>query len=124
MSADDIHISVLTQYLAGQSRPGERQFAFAYEITIANRGTTAAQLLSRHWIIVDGHDHTQEVRGAGVVGEQPRIAPGQSYRYTSGVVLATEHGTMTGSYRMRDDAGMEFDAAIPLFLLAVPGRVH
>lgn len=124
MTANDIHISVRTRYLPGQSRPGERQFAFAYEITIANRGSAAAQLLSRHWIIADARDQTQEVRGPGVVGEQPHIAPGQSYRYTSGVVLGTEHGTMTGSYRMRDDAGVEFDAATPLFLLAVPGTVH
>jgi ApaG protein len=124
MNPSDIHITVRTQYLPEQSKPAQRQFAFAYEITIANLGTTAAQLISRHWVIVDAYDKTQEVRGVGVVGEQPRIEPGQSYRYTSGVVLGTEHGTMTGSYRMQDSAGAEFDAAIPLFALAVPGTIH
>lgn len=124
MNAHDLRISVRTRYLPGQSQPAQRQFAFAYEITIANRGTVPVQLLARHWIIADAHDQTREVRGLGVVGEQPRIESGQSYRYTSGVVLGTEHGTMTGSYRMRGDRDGEFDAAIPLFVLAVPGRVH
>ncbi|MBI2784198.1 MAG: Co2+/Mg2+ efflux protein ApaG [Porticoccaceae bacterium] len=124
MSSSDIHIAVRTRYLPEQSKPAERQFAFAYEITIANVGTEPAQLLARHWIIVDAHDKTKEVRGAGVVGEQPRIEPGQAYRYTSGVVLGTEHGTMTGSYRMLDSTGAEFDAVIPLFVLAVPGTMH
>ena len=124
MSSSDIHIAVRTQYLPEQSKPAQRQFAFAYEITIANLGTTSAQLIARHWVIVDAHDRTQEVRGVGVVGEQPRIEPGQAYRYTSGVVLGTEHGTMTGSYRMLDSTGAEFDAVIPLFVLAVPGTMH
>lgn len=124
MNPDDIHIAVRTQYLREQSKPAQRQFAFAYEITITNRGITSVQLIARHWVIVDAHDKTQEVRGVGVVGEQPRIEPGRSYRYTSGVVLGTEHGTMTGSYRMRDSTGAEFDAAIPLFVLAVPGTIH
>jgi ApaG protein len=124
MSAHDINISVRTRYLPGQSQPGQRRFAFAYEITIANRGTATVQLIARHWVIVDAHDQTQEVRGLGVMGEQPRIEPEQSYRYTSGVVLGTGHGTMTGSYRMRGDGGAEFDATVPLFLLAAPGTVH
>jgi len=124
MNPSDIHIAVRTQYLPEQSKPAQRQFGFAYEVTITNRGTTSAQLIARHWVIVDAHDKTQEVRGVGVVGEQPRIESGQSYRYTSGVVLGTEHGTMTGSYRMRDSTGAEFDAAIPLFVLAVPGTIH
>ena len=124
MNPSDIHIAVRTQYLREQSQPALRQFAFACAITIANLGATPAQLISRHWVIVDAHDKTQEVRGVGVVGEQPRIEPGESYRYTSGVVLGTGHGTMTGSYRMRDSSGAEFDAAIPLFVLAVPGTIH
>lgn len=124
MNPSDIHIAVRTQYLREQSKPAQRQFAFAYEITITNRGITSAQLIARRWVIVDAHDKTQEVRGVGVVGEQPRIEPGRSYRYTSGVVLSTEHGTMTGCYRMRDSTGAEFDAAIPLFVLAIPGTIH
>jgi ApaG protein len=124
MNSSDIHIAVRTRYLREHSKPAERQFAFAYEITIANVGTEPAQLIARHWIIVDAHDKTQEVRGAGVVGEQPWIEPGQSFRYTSGVVLGTEHGTMTGSYRLRDSTGVELDAVIPLFVLAVPGTMH
>jgi ApaG protein len=124
MNSSDIHIAVKTQYLPEQSTPAQCQFAFAYQITIANLGTVPAQLIARHWIIVDAHDKTQEVRGIGVVGEQPRIEPGQSYRYTSGVMLGTEHGTMTGSYRMLDNTGSEFDAVIPLFALAVPGTIH
>ncbi|MBK6960560.1 MAG: Co2+/Mg2+ efflux protein ApaG [Gammaproteobacteria bacterium] len=124
MNSSDIHIAVRTRYLPEQSKPAVRQFAFAYEITIANVGTEPAQLIARHWIIVDAHDKTQEVRGAGVVGEQPWIEPGQSFRYTSGVVLSTEHGTMTGSYRLRDSTGVELDAVIPLFVLAVPGTMH
>jgi len=124
MNSSDIHIAVQTRYLPEQSKPAVRQFAFAYEITIANVGTEPAQLIARHWIIVDAHDKTQEVRGAGVVGEQPWIEPGQSFRYTSGVVLSTEHGTMTGSYRLRDSTGVELDAVIPLFVLAVPGTMH
>ena len=124
MNSSDIHIAVKTQYLPEQSKPAQRQFAFAYQITIANLGPESAQLMARHWVIADAHDKTQEVRGIGVVGEQPCIEPGQSYRYTSGVMLGTEHGTMTGSYQMQDSAGAEFDAIIPLFVLAVPGTMH
>lgn len=124
MNPSDIHIAVRTQYLPEQSKPAARQFGFAYEITIANLGTESVQLIARHWVIVDAHDKTQEVRGVGVVGEQPWIEPGQSFRYTSGVVLGTEHGTMTGSYHMRDSTGVEFDAVIPVFVLAVPGTMH
>ena len=112
------------QYLAEQSSPDEDVYAFAYTITITNTGTVAAKLLSRHWVITDGEHRVQEVRGPGVVGEQPLLVPGQSFEYTSGANLATPVGTMRGSYRMVAADGREFDAPIPPFTLSVPRTLH
>lgn len=119
-----IEVVVVTEYLPHQSEPQKQQFAFAYHITVNNRGDKAAQLVSRHWIITDGNDVTQEVQGLGVVGEQPMINPGESYRYTSGVILETEIGTMSGTYHMLSETGVAFDAPIPTFLLAVPNAIN
>lgn len=119
-----IAVEVETQYLDEQSQPEEERYVFAYTITIRNTGRVAAKLLSRHWIITDGNGTVQEVRGAGVVGEQPHLAPGQWFRYTSGTVLDTPVGTMQGSYQMRADDGHEFAAAIPVFRLSIPKTLH
>ena len=97
---------------------------FAYTITIRNIGAMPAQLLSRHWIITDGNNHVQEVRGPGVVGEQPLLAPGEQFEYTSGTALATPVGTMRGTYQMVAEDGTHFDAEIPEFTLSVPRVLH
>ncbi len=119
-----IDVSVVPQYLADHSEPEQNRYAFAYKVTIENQGQVAAQLLSRHWIITDGDGQVQEVRGAGVVGEQPLLAPGERHVYTSGTLLATRVGTMQGSYRMLAEDGHRFDAVIAPFRLAVPGALH
>lgn len=124
MNNPAIQIHVTTEYLPHQSEPERHRFAFAYHITIENGGDDAAQLISRHWIITDANERRQEVRGLGVIGEQPVIAPGQCYRYTSGAIIDTEVGTMGGSYQMRDANGGQFDVPIPTFVLAVPRAVH
>lgn len=124
MSVDAITVEVKTEYLLQQSKPDEAKFAFAYHITIHNQSEIPAQLLGRHWIITDANEAKQEVRGAGVIGEQPFIAPGQSYKYSSGVMLDTPIGTMEGCYNMRDDKGCEFDATIEPFLLSIPHAVN
>ncbi len=124
MNTCPIDVSVKTQYLPHQSSPHDQQYAFAYHISIANQGSESAQLISRHWIIVDGNDATQEVQGQGVIGEQPLIRPGDCYQYTSGLILETEAGTMSGTYQMRSESGELFDAVIPTFLLAVPNAIH
>lgn len=120
----DVHVDVQTQYIAAQSMPDAERFAFAYAVTIVNRGALAARLLSRHWVITDAHGKTTEVRGEGVVGEQPYLRPGETYRYTSGTLIETPVGSMQGSYRMRADDGTEFDAPIQPFTLAVPRTLH
>jgi ApaG protein len=119
-----IHIHIETAYLEAQSEPEEQRYVFSYTITIRNEGTQSAQLVSRHWLITDSNGKTQEVRGNGVVGEQPHLRPGQSFRYSSGAIIATPVGTMQGSYQMRSDEGLTFDAPIPAFRLAMPGIVH
>ncbi|HMU66022.1 MAG TPA: Co2+/Mg2+ efflux protein ApaG [Cellvibrionaceae bacterium] len=124
MQTDDIQVSIKTQYLSDQSEPAQERFVFAYTITIANKSDQPAQLISRHWIITDGNNQVQEVQGIGVVGQQPRLDPGASYTYTSGVVLPTGMGTMTGTYQMRLDNGDEFDAPIPTFALIHPQSLH
>lgn len=120
----DIDVSVKATYVAAQSRPKDHRFVYAYTITIANHGEVAAQLISRHWIIQDALDKRQEVKGIGVVGEQPHLDPGRSYTYTSGVVLETETGIMEGSYQMRTDAGEQFNVVIPAFALVPPHAIH
>ncbi len=119
-----IGIQVQVQYLEDQSDPAEGRFVFAYTITIANTGTVPAQLISRHWIITDAKEDEQEVRGLGVVGQQPLLKPGESFEYTSGCALATAVGTMKGSYQMTAEDGTQFEAEIPEFTLAMPRVLH
>jgi ApaG protein len=119
-----ISISVKTDYVEDQSSPEEEQYVFAYTITIANTGTVPAKLLTRHWVITDANGHVEEVRGPGVVGEHPHLAPGEAFRYTSAAVLETPVGTMQGSYQMLGDDGVAFDTPIPPFRLAVPQIFH
>ncbi|MGB9128941.1 MAG: Co2+/Mg2+ efflux protein ApaG [Thiobacillus sp.] len=119
-----ISVSVNTAYLAEQSDPASERYVFAYTVTIANTGTVAAQLISRHWIITDAENVTQEVKGLGVVGEQPLLRPGESFEYTSGTAMATPVGTMKGSYQMVAEDGNKFDAEIPVFTLSMPRVLH
>ena len=116
-----IRVEVETSYIEEQSDPRDKRFVFSYTITIRNEGQRAAKLLTRHWIITDANGRVKEVRGEGVVGEQPHLEPGQGFRYSSGAVLETPVGTMEGSYQMVDAEGEHFDAAIPPFRLAIPG---
>lgn len=119
-------ITVTTQaaYLPDQSDEEGERYAFAYTITIANTGTVSAQLISRHWIITDADGKVQEVRGQGVVGEQPLVKPGESFEYTSGTTIATPVGTMQGSYQMVAEDGVKFEAEVPEFLLSMPRVLH
>jgi ApaG protein len=119
-----IRVSVETSYLPEQSDPGGERYVFSYTITIQNDGAEPAKLLRRHWIITDANGKVQEVRGDGVVGEQPHLAPGQGFRYSSGAILETPVGTMQGSYQMVTDEGRNFDAPIAPFRLAMPGILH
>ena len=119
-----IRIEAESRYIREQSQPDQDQFVFAYTITIRNAGTVAAQLISRHWVITNGDGKVQEVRGDGVVGEQPHLQPGESFRYTSGAMLETPVGSMHGSYLMRTDDGTEFEATIPLMRLHMPNSLH
>lgn len=119
-----IEVRVDSRYLPDQSDPRENRYVFAYTVRLLNTGRIAAQLLRRHWIIVDGNGKVQEVRGEGVVGEQPRLEPGQGYQYTSGAVLETAVGSMRGSYEMLAEDGTRFLAPIPPFRLAVPRVIH
>ena len=122
--AANIQVSVTSEYLDAQSQPEKNKYTFAYHITISNQGTEAAQLISRHWIITDGEGNTREVKGLGVIGEQPMICPGENYHYSSFAVLDTVVGTMEGSYQMKAMDDSIFNAPIPAFLLAVPGAVN
>ncbi len=119
-----IDVRVETRFLEDQSAPAENRFVFAYTITLQNQGDTAARLLSRHWIISHGNGNVEEVRGDGVVGEQPWLRPGEGFEYTSGTVLQTELGSMRGSYEMEADDGTRFVAAVPEFTLSVPRTLH
>jgi ApaG protein len=120
----EINISVTTNYLEDQSDPASDRYVFSYTINIANVGTVAAQLISRHWIITDADNVTQEVKGLGVVGEQPLLRPGESFEYTSGTAMATPVGTMRGSYQMAAEDGNKFEAEIPQFTLSMPRVLH
>jgi ApaG protein len=117
---EGIRIRVRSHYLAEQSSPRHHHYVFAYTITISNESPRTAQLRTRHWIITDARGTVEEVRGDGVVGEQPRLLPGQSFEYTSGCVLTTSVGTMRGTYRMWRDDGSYFDAVIAPFSLVLP----
>jgi ApaG protein len=124
MIAHAIDIAVATRFLDEQSSPDADRYVFAYTIRIRNSGEVPARLLSRHWVITDANGKVQEVRGAGVVGEQPWLRPGEDFEYTSGAVLETALGTMHGSYQMVADDGTEFDAPIAPFTLSVPRTLH
>lgn len=121
---DSIRISIKTRYLPEQSQPQLSKYVFTYTITIHNAGDETVQLISRRWKITDAHGRVQEVAGVGVVGEQPILAAGEDYTYTSGAVLDTETGTMKGFYQMRTDSDELFDVAIPVFALIPPHRLH
>lgn len=119
-----IQVTVRVRYLSEQSDEADNRFVFAYTITVSNEGDQSVKLLARHWVITDANNHLQEVNGKGVVGEQPVINPGQSFEYTSGTVLATQVGTMSGSYQMALDDGTEFTVPIQQFVLSVPRVLH
>jgi ApaG protein len=120
----DITVAARTAFVPDQSDVASSRYVFAYTITITNTGTVPAQLLSRHWIITDSNNQVQEVRGAGVIGEQPLLRPNESFQYTSGTAIATPVGTMRGSYQMVAEDGVKFDAAIPEFTLSMPRVLH
>lgn len=115
-----VEVSVRTEYLENQSLPSEGKYFFSYTVTIKNVGKIPAKLISRHWVITDANERIEEVRGLGVVGEQPRLKTNESFEYTSGTIINTPVGTMYGTYQMVADNGYEFDAEIPLFSLNIP----
>jgi len=119
-----IEVKVMPEYLPEKSEPDVAQYLFAYHITITNTGSESAQLVSRRWLITDANGQVEEVIGEGVVGEQPRIAPGDSYEYSSFCILNTPVGTMQGSYQMTAEDRTTFEVDIPEFMLAVPGTLH
>ena len=123
-ASHSIRVEVETSYLDEQSDPREHRYVFAYTITIRNDGASPARLLTRHWVITDANGKVQEVRGDGVVGEQPYLKPGQGFRYSSGAVIETPVGAMQGSYQMVADDGAAFEAPIAPFRLAIPGVLH
>lgn len=122
--SQDIEVSVSPTYMENQSHPTDQRYVYAYTITIANRGEASAQLIGRHWIIHDEREEKQEVRGIGVVGEQPYLPPGREFTYTSGVILDTETGIMEGSYQMKTDDGQLFEVPVPAFALVPPHAIH
>jgi ApaG protein len=117
MSIYKFEVSVTSQYIAEQSEPEEASYAFTYTITVNNTGTVPAQLISRHWVIVDASGHTEEVKGLGVVGHQPLLKPGESFQYSSGCRLRTPSGTMHGSYFCVAEDGERFETPVALFVL-------
>ena len=120
----EIEVVAKPAYLADQSDPAKNQYVFAYTITITNTGDVTAQLISRHWVITDGEHRTQEVKGLGVIGQQPVLKPGERFEYSSGASLPTPVGTMRGSYQMVAEDGHTFDAPIASFTLSVPRTLH
>ncbi len=123
-SSQKIDISVKPTYLEAQSSAEDSHYVFAYTVNIVNRGDRAAKLLTRHWIITDAYGKVEEVKGPGVVGEFPHLQPGESFVYTSGTIIGTPLGSMTGSYQMCDDEGNRFDAEIPVFTLSAGVVMH
>lgn len=120
----NIHIDIETDYIPEQSEPEANRYVFAYTITIRNDGNVPARLMTRHWVINHANGKVEEVRGEGVIGEQPYMRPGEGFRYTSGTILETPYGDMGGSYQMLADDGVEFDAEIPTFSLTTPNTLH
>ncbi|MDP2902042.1 MAG: Co2+/Mg2+ efflux protein ApaG [Methylovulum sp.] len=121
---NNITVESMPYFIADQSAPEKNRYVFAYTITITNQGEIPAKLLRRHWLITDSNGKIQEVRGEGVVGEQPYLKPGESFRYTSGLMLETSVGTMQGSYTMRSDDGDDFNANVPVLTLSIPRTLH
>ena len=119
-----IEVNVEVTYLPEQSNLVNSQYAYAYTITITNNGETGAQLRTRRWLIQDESGETEEVIGEGVIGQQPHLSPGESFKYSSGAVISTETGTMKGSYGMISDQGQRFEAVIPEFTLSEPYTLH
>jgi len=119
-----VRVSVRSRYVPERSAPDKRRFFFAYHITIRNEGHESVKLISRHWVITDGAGRVQQVKGPGVVGEQPHLAPGESFEYTSACPLTTELGAMRGTYQMITDDGDEFDAEINSFTFACPSLLN
>ena len=119
-----IEIKPVPPFIPDQSSPEDDRYVFAYTVTITNVGRLPAQLISRHWVITDANNEIQEVRGLGVVGNQPLLNPGEAFEYSSGCVLATPIGTMKGTYQMVGEDGTRFDAEIPEFVLAIPRVLH
>lgn len=119
-----IEVEAEPTYIPAQSDPEQNRYVFSYTITIRNTGDIAARLLTRHWVITNANGEVQEVRGEGVVGEQPHLKPGEGYQYTSGSIMETPVGSMRGSYQMIADDDTTFDAEIPTFTLAVPGTLN
>lgn len=125
-SSTKYHVTVqaVAQYLPEESDEADQRYVFSYTVTVTNTGEVTAQLISRHWIITDAEQKVQEVRGLGVIGEQPVLKPGESFQYSSGSAIATPVGTMHGTYQMRAEDGSTFEAEIPLFVLSVPRVLH
>ena len=119
-----IEISTRTKYLELQSEPAKNSYAFSYTITISNHRDEPVQLLNRHWVITDQNNKVEEVNGKGVVGQQPVIQPGESFEYSSGTIIGSEIGDMRGSYTMETANGTQFEAPVPLFVLAIPNMIH
>ena len=117
-------VDVVPSYIKEQSNPEMNHYVFSYTVTIINKGDIPAKLLTRHWIITNSNGETQEVSGDGVVGEQPYLKPGEGFQYTSGTLMKTPSGSMTGSYQMIADDGFQFDAEIPEFYLLAPNTLH
>ena len=125
MTTDNpVSINVESEYLKDHSEPQANRHVFSYTVTISNHGIENVQLLSRHWLITDGQNKVQEVKGEGVIGEQPTIVPGSQFSYTSSAMLETATGTMEGSYQMLSQSGENFNTPIPLFMLSRPGALH
>jgi ApaG protein len=124
MADYEFSVTVRTQYLPEQSDPERANYVFAYAITIKNTGQVAAQLISRHWVITDGNNRVEEVRGLGVVGHQPLLQPGEQFEYTSGTALATPQGSMKGEYFFVAEDGTRFEANIDEFVLSLPRTLH
>jgi ApaG protein len=120
----ELSVAVRSQYVAEQSDPDQQRFVFAYTVTITNTGSVAAQVVSRHWVIEDANGRIQEVKGLGVVGQQPLLKPGERFEYTSGCPLPTPSGSMRGSYLCVAEDGEQFEAPIGEFALALPRTLH
>ena len=120
----EITVTTKASYVEDQSDPSKNQYVFAYTITVTNSGTVPAQLVSRHWVITDANNKVVEVKGLGVIGQQPLLKPGESFEYSSGTHLETAVGTMRGEYQMVAEDGQHFDAPIPSFTLSVPRVLH